>query len=51
MPDIIHKIGINAPMEQVNAALSTAEGVAGWWTRETRAGRPSPDELKIDNWN
>jgi uncharacterized protein YndB with AHSA1/START domain len=35
MVDIIHKIGIKAPISNVYAALSTAEGVAGWWTKET----------------
>lgn len=35
MVDIVHRIGIKAPVSQVYAALSTVEGVAGWWTRET----------------
>lgn len=35
MVDIIHRIGIKAPIAKVYAALSTVEGVAGWWTRET----------------
>jgi uncharacterized protein YndB with AHSA1/START domain len=35
MADIIHRIGIQAPLSRVHAALSTVEGVAGWWTRET----------------
>jgi uncharacterized protein YndB with AHSA1/START domain len=35
MPDIIHRIGIKAPVSKVYAAFATAEGVAGWWTRET----------------
>jgi len=35
MVDIIHRIGIKAPASEVYAALSTVEGVAGWWTRET----------------
>jgi uncharacterized protein YndB with AHSA1/START domain len=35
MVDIIHKIGIKAPLSKVYAALSSVEGVAGWWTRET----------------
>lgn len=36
MVDIIHRVGIKAPLSEVYAALSTAEGVAGWWTKETR---------------
>ena len=35
MVDIIHRIGIKAPISKVYAALATVEGVAGWWTRET----------------
>ena len=35
MVDIIHRIGIKAPLAQVYAALTTVEGVAGWWTEET----------------
>jgi uncharacterized protein YndB with AHSA1/START domain len=33
--DIIHRVGIKAPPSKVYAALSTIEGVAGWWTKET----------------
>ena len=35
MVDIIHRIGIKAPLSKVYAAIATAEGVAGWWTRDT----------------
>lgn len=35
MVDIIHRIGIKAPLSRVYAALATVEGVAGWWTKET----------------
>ena len=35
MTDIIHRIGIKAPLSRVYAAISTVEGVAGWWTNET----------------
>jgi uncharacterized protein YndB with AHSA1/START domain len=35
MVDIIHRIGIRAPISKVYSALSTVEGVAGWWTKET----------------
>jgi len=35
MIDIIHRVGIKAPLSKVYAALSTIEGVAGWWTEET----------------
>ena len=35
MVDIIHRIGIKASPAEVYAAVSTVDGVAGWWTRET----------------
>ncbi len=35
MTDIVHRIGIKAPAAKVYAAVSTTEGVAGWWTRDT----------------
>ncbi|RYZ02008.1 MAG: SRPBCC domain-containing protein [Myxococcales bacterium] len=35
MVDIIHRIGIKAPLAKVFEAVSTVQGVAGWWTRET----------------
>jgi uncharacterized protein YndB with AHSA1/START domain len=39
--DIVHRIGIKAPASQVYAALTTLDGLAGWWTRDT-SGRPEP---------
>ncbi len=35
MVDINHRVGIKAPIAKVYAALSTVEGVAGWWTKDT----------------
>lgn len=35
MIDIIHRIGIKAPAQQVYQAIASVEGVAGWWSRET----------------
>jgi uncharacterized protein YndB with AHSA1/START domain len=35
MADIIHRIGIKAPLARVYEALATVEGVSRWWTRET----------------
>jgi uncharacterized protein YndB with AHSA1/START domain len=36
MFDIVHRIGIRAPAAHVYAALSTVDGLAGWWTEATR---------------
>ena len=35
MADIIHRIGIKAPIASVHVALSTIEGLSHWWTEET----------------
>jgi uncharacterized protein YndB with AHSA1/START domain len=34
MADIIHRIGIKAPAEQVYKAISTIKGLSGWWTEK-----------------
>jgi uncharacterized protein YndB with AHSA1/START domain len=55
--DIRHRVGIVAPVEEVFEALSTREGLSGWWTRETSGnageggtlsfyfGRPEPSAV------
>jgi uncharacterized protein YndB with AHSA1/START domain len=35
MADIIHRVGVKAPRSKVYDALSTIDGLAGWWTTET----------------
>jgi uncharacterized protein YndB with AHSA1/START domain len=35
MPDILHRVGINAKPEKVFKALSTIEGLRHWWIVET----------------
>jgi uncharacterized protein YndB with AHSA1/START domain len=35
MFDILHRVGIRAPLQVVYAALSTPAGIAGWWTTQT----------------
>ncbi len=41
MADIIHRVGIKAPIAKVYAALATLEGVAGWWSAQA-SGNASP---------
>jgi uncharacterized protein YndB with AHSA1/START domain len=36
MADIYHQIPINAPPDQVHAALVTQKGLASWWTADTK---------------
>ena len=40
MNDIRHRVGIAAPEARVFWALTSTEGLAGWWTREVE-GDPS----------
>jgi len=47
MADIIHRIGIQAPLAKVYAALSTVEGVAGWWTTETSGDADPSGTVKV----
>ncbi len=35
MPNIIHRVGIKGPVANVYEALSTIDGLSGWWTRAT----------------
>lgn len=36
MADIRHRVGIRSSLDQVYRALTTREGLAGWWTNDTR---------------
>jgi uncharacterized protein YndB with AHSA1/START domain len=35
MSDILHRVGVVAPLDEVYGAVATPEGVAGWWTVDT----------------
>jgi len=37
MTDILHSITIEAPPEKIFEALTTQEGLQGWWTADTEA--------------
>ena len=34
--DILHRVGIKAPLVEVYKALTTREGLAAWWTNNTQ---------------
>jgi uncharacterized protein YndB with AHSA1/START domain len=38
MPDILHRVEIKASAADVFHALTTRQGLAGWWTDDTRGG-------------
>jgi len=46
MVNIIHRVGIKAPIEKVYEALSTINGIAGWWTEHT-SGTSEPGETVV----
>jgi uncharacterized protein YndB with AHSA1/START domain len=37
MPDILHRVGIQAPAAKVFYALTEEKGLAGWWTKSVKA--------------
>ena len=36
MADILHRVGIKSSLDKVYKALATVEGLASWWTDDTR---------------
>lgn len=38
MADIIHRVGVKAPVAKVFGALASIDGLSNWWTRETSGG-------------
>jgi hypothetical protein len=36
MPDILHRVGVNAPAEKVYASVATIDGLRHWWTDTTK---------------
>lgn len=35
MVDILHRIGVTAPLDDVYEPLATTDGIASWWTTDT----------------
>ena len=42
MPDILHRISIDAPAPQVHELLATTDGLGRWWT-----GRPADGQTAV----
>jgi uncharacterized protein YndB with AHSA1/START domain len=36
LADILHRVGIRSPLDEVYKALATREGLAAWWTKDTQ---------------
>jgi uncharacterized protein YndB with AHSA1/START domain len=48
MPDILHRIGIKTPNpERTYAALTTVDGLAAWWTGDTRGSGDTGGKLEF----
>ena len=39
MPDILHRISIDAPSKQVHDDIASTDGIARWWTGRPLAGQ------------
>ncbi len=46
MPDILHRVGINAKPDRVFEALTTIDGLRGWWVSGT-TGDASPGGTRV----
>ncbi len=48
MVDILHRVGVRAPSpEKVYEALTTVDGLASWWTRDTTGSAEVGDVLQF----
>jgi uncharacterized protein YndB with AHSA1/START domain len=51
MFDIVHRIGLKAKPEKVFAALSTIDGLAGWWTDDTEGDAHLGGKIAFSFWS
>lgn len=47
MVDILHRIGVTSSPDAVYAALTTVDGLAGWWTQDTEGDGETGGLLKF----
>lgn len=47
MVDILHRVGIKAPLDEVYKALATRAGLARWWTSNTQGDSKVGGTLKF----
>jgi hypothetical protein len=47
MADIRHRVGIDASADATYQALSTVEGLSGWWTREVEGNADAGGRLRF----
>ncbi len=47
MVDIVHRVGIRAPLATVYSALATIDGISGWWTQHTKSASSNVNEFQV----
>jgi uncharacterized protein YndB with AHSA1/START domain len=47
MVDILHRVGIKSSVDKVYTALTTRDGLAGWWTTDTQGDGKAGGTLKF----
>lgn len=47
MPDILHRVGFKSSPADAYKALTTVEGLSGWWTRQTDGGTKVGEVLRF----
>ncbi|KAB7530348.1 SRPBCC domain-containing protein [Flagellimonas olearia] len=47
MVDIIHRVGITAPISEVYKALASVEGIQGWWTQTTTGTSAEGKSIRV----
>jgi len=47
MPDILHRVGINAAPKKIFEALTTVPGLCHWWTLETKGNAKKGGEINF----
>ena len=51
MVDILHRVGVKgSSADDVYAALTTIEGLSGWWTRDTTGKPDDPARQVVTAW-
>jgi hypothetical protein len=48
MVDILHRVGVVGTRDDVHAALTTVDGLAGWWTDDTTGDPRVGGELRFE---
>ena len=49
MADILHRVGVTATPHEVYQALTTLEGLAGWWTNDTTGDADGALQFRFGN--